>query len=73
MKRQVMQPFRAPRKKNDKASPSRQSPRRQVLPESEESATELGLVWPLIIKETQAIRLLISYIIITLKFKSIKI
>ena len=53
MKRQVLQPFRAPRKKNDKASPSRQSPRRQVLPESEESATELGLVWPLIIKETQ--------------------
>jgi hypothetical protein len=53
MKRQVMQPFRAPRKNNDKASPSRQSPRRQILPDSEEAATELGLVWPLIIKETQ--------------------
>ncbi len=61
MKRQVMQPFRAPRKKNDKASPSRQSPRRQGkqdvqgeahMIESEE-ATEMGLVWPLIIKETQ--------------------
>jgi hypothetical protein len=29
MKRQVMQPFRAPRKQNEKASPTRQSPRRQ--------------------------------------------
>jgi hypothetical protein len=60
MKRQVMQPFRAPRKKNDKASPSRQSPRRQGKQDKEEAhtieseeATELGLVWPLIIKETQ--------------------
>jgi hypothetical protein len=64
MKRQVMQPFRAPRKKNDKASPSRQSPRRQGKQDKEdkegeahmiesEEATEMGLVWPLIIKETQ--------------------
>jgi hypothetical protein len=65
MKRLAMQPFRAPRQKNDKASPSRQSPRRQgtqnkedkevevtEMKESEE-ATEMGLVWPLIIKETQ--------------------
>jgi hypothetical protein len=65
MKRLVMQPFRAPRKKNDKASPSRQPPRRQRKQDKEdkddqdahviesEEATELGLVWPLIIKETQ--------------------
>jgi hypothetical protein len=64
MKRQVMQPFRAPRKKNDKASPSRQSPRRQGKQDKEdkegeahmiesEEATEMGLVWPFIIKETQ--------------------
>jgi hypothetical protein len=29
MKRQVMQPFRAPRQQNAKSSPTRQSPRRQ--------------------------------------------
>ncbi len=58
MNRQVMKPFRAPRKHNDKASPSRQQPRRKGKQDKQvhdsEAPTELGLVWrPLIIKETQ--------------------
>jgi hypothetical protein len=53
MKRQVMQPFRAPRKGKAQSSPVRQSPRRQVLCDSEED-TALGLVYPpRIILETQ--------------------
>jgi hypothetical protein len=58
MNRQVMKPFRAPRKRKEKASPTRQSPRRpgkqdKQMQDSEEP-TELGLVWkPWIIKETQ--------------------
>jgi hypothetical protein len=53
MKRQVMQPFKAPRKHNEKASPIRQSPRRQRKQDSEEE-TELGLVCvPWVINETQ--------------------
>ncbi len=53
MKRQVMQPFRAPRKHNEKACPTRQSPRLQGKQDSEEE-TALGLVCvPWVIKETQ--------------------
>jgi hypothetical protein len=58
MKRQVMQPFRAPRQQNAKSSPTRQSPTRQSprrqkdTTDSEEPA--LGGVWqPYVIKETQ--------------------
>ncbi len=57
MKRQVMQPFRAPRQQNAKSSPTRQSPRRQGKQKDttdSEEATELGVVWqPYVIKETQ--------------------
>jgi hypothetical protein len=61
MKRQVMQPFRAPRKQNPNASPIRQSSRRQDKTNEaqkdttdSEEATELGVVWkPYVIKETQ--------------------
>jgi hypothetical protein len=57
MKRQGMQPFRAPRKHNVKSSPIRQSPRRQGKQKDttdSEEATELGVVWqPYVIKETQ--------------------
>ncbi len=48
-----MQPFKAPRKHNEKASPIRQSSRRQRKQDSEEE-TALGLVCvPWVIKETQ--------------------
>ncbi len=54
MKRHVMQPFRAPRQQKEKASPTRQSPRRQGKQDKQVQALELGHVWkPVVIKETQ--------------------
>ena len=47
MKKHVMQPFRAPRQQKEKASPTRQSPRRQGKQDKQVHAI------PVVIKETQ--------------------